>query len=82
MIICLSGLVNLSQYGIDALTLERFHGNPTPVNIVLAALGFLVGVVLVGFVQHKGKDVSVKEFSGYLDPERQPLIPEEEEEEI
>ncbi|KAL2069361.1 hypothetical protein VTL71DRAFT_15699 [Oculimacula yallundae] len=81
MIICLSGLVNLSQYGIDALTLEKFHGDPTPVNIVLAALGFVVGVVLVAFVQHKGKEVSVKEYGEYLDPERQPLIPEEEEEE-
>lgn len=47
MVICLSGLVKLSRYGIYALTLETFQGNPTPVNIALAALGFTVGVVLV-----------------------------------
>ena len=80
MIICLSGLVNLSQYGIDALTLEKFHGDPTPVNIVLAAFGFVVGVVLVGFVRYKGKVVSVKEYGEFLDPERRPLIPVLEEE--
>ncbi|CZS96452.1 probable MFS transporter [Rhynchosporium agropyri] len=80
MIICLSGLVNLSQYGIDALTLEKFHGDPTPVNIALAALGFVVGVVLVTFVSRKVKVVGVKEYGGYLDPERQPLIEEVEEE--
>jgi phosphatidylserine synthase len=74
MIICLSGLVNLSQYGIDALTLEKFHGNPTPVNVVLATLGFFVGTVLVLFVLQQGKIVHGKAF-GSGDPERQPLIP-------
>lgn len=78
--ICLSGLVNFSQTGIDALTLQLFHGNPTPVNIVLASLGFVVGTVLVVFVWQKGKVVSEKPVGGYLDPERQPLIPEEEDE--
>lgn len=73
MIICLSGLVNLSQVGIDALTLEKFHGDPTPVNIVLALLGLVVGTVLVGFVQRNGKvEWAVK------GTEREPLIREEE----
>ncbi len=75
MIICLSGLVNLSQYGIDALTLEQLHGNPTPVNITLAGAGFIVGTVLVTFVRRAGKGTIEK------DPERQPLIPEESDEE-
>ena len=81
-IICLSGLVNLSQYGIDSLTLEAFHGNPTPVNIVLAAAGFGVGAVLVVFVWYEGKIVGVGGGGRRenLDPERQPLIPEEDEE--
>lgn len=83
-IICLSGLVNLSQYGIDSLTLESFHGNPTPVNVVLAAAGFGVGAVLVVFVWYEGKIVGVGGGGARrenLDPERQPLIPEEDEEE-
>ncbi|KAE8441069.1 hypothetical protein EG329_005898 [Mollisiaceae sp. DMI_Dod_QoI] len=78
--ICLSGLVNFSQSGIDALTLQLFRGNPTPVNIVLASLGFVVGTILVLFVWQKGKAVSEKPLGAYLDPERQPLIPEEEDE--
>ncbi len=82
-IICLSGLVNLSQYGIDSLTLEAFHGNPTPVNVVLAVAGFGVGAVLVIFVWYEGKIVGVggARRESNLDPERQPLIPEEDEEE-
>ncbi|KUJ19731.1 MFS transporter [Mollisia scopiformis] len=78
-IICLSGLVNFSQYGIDALTLEVFQGDPTPVNVVLAGAGFAVGTVLVVFVWQKGKQVGDKH-GGFGDPERQPLIPEEEDE--
>ncbi|EKD14530.1 uncharacterized protein L3040_000051 [Drepanopeziza brunnea f. sp. 'multigermtubi'] len=74
MIICLSGLVNLSQVGIDTLTLERFHGDPTPVNIVLAVLGLLVGSILVGFVQRNG----IVDDDGYKGTEREPLIREEE----
>jgi len=74
-IICLSGLVNLSQYGIDALTLEAFHGDPTPINVVLAAAGFGVGSVLVVFVWYKGKIIGVGEPGACLDSERQPLIP-------
>jgi len=53
-IICLSGLVNLFQPGINALIYENFNGNPIPVNVILAALGFLVGIILVAYVWIKG----------------------------
>ncbi|TVY82997.1 Protein FMP42 [Lachnellula suecica] len=72
-IICLSGIVNFSQSGIDALTLGPLHGNPTPINVVLAAVGFVVGSVLVLFVWAKGGD------RHDVDPERMPLLPEEDE---
>jgi hypothetical protein len=49
-IICFSGLVNLSQTGIDALTKGEFHGNPIPINIFLAGSAFLIGVALVTYV--------------------------------
>lgn len=49
-IICFSGLVNLSQTGIDALTKSTFHGNPIPVNAFLAIAGFLIGSTLVIYV--------------------------------
>lgn len=49
-IICFSGLVNLSQTGIDALTKSTFDGNPTPVNATLAISAFLIGTALVTYV--------------------------------
>ncbi|ORY16483.1 MFS transporter-like protein Fmp42 [Clohesyomyces aquaticus] len=49
-IICFSGLINLSQPAIDALTKATFHGNPIPVNAFLATAGFLIGTTLVAFV--------------------------------
>jgi MFS family permease len=49
-IICFSGLVNLSQTGIDALTKSTFHGNPIPVNACLAIAGSLFGFALVAYV--------------------------------
>ncbi|KAF2845921.1 MFS transporter-like protein Fmp42 [Plenodomus tracheiphilus IPT5] len=49
-IICISGLVNLSQTGIDALTKSVFDGNPIPVNVFLAGAAFLIGTALVTYV--------------------------------
>lgn len=49
-IICFSGLVNLSQTGIDALTKGTFGGNPVPVNTFLAVAAFLFGSALVTYV--------------------------------
>lgn len=49
-IICFSGLINLSQTGIDALTKTTFDGNPVPVNAVLAGLTFVIGTSLVVYV--------------------------------
>lgn len=49
-IICISGVVNLSQTGIDALTKRTFSGNPVPVNAGLAGATFVVGTALVVFI--------------------------------
>lgn len=49
-IICLSGLFNFSQSGLDYLFHRVFGGNPIPVNIILLSLGLLIGTVLVSFV--------------------------------
>lgn len=49
-IICFSGLINLSQTGIDALTKTTFDGNPVPINAFLAGLTFIVGTTLVIYV--------------------------------
>ena len=79
MIICLSGIVNFSQYGIDALTLTVFNGNPRPVNIFLTVVGFFVGLVLVTFVYHRVKVLEREKHNDEVDYERERLIPEEDE---
>lgn len=53
LIICLAGMGNFAQAGLDAVTLKAFAGNPVPVNAVLTVLVGLVGVALVGFVSWK-----------------------------
>lgn len=50
LIICLSGLLNLSQSGLDILVHGTFHGNPIPVDIMLLGLGFVIGTALVSYV--------------------------------
>ncbi|KAL1598263.1 hypothetical protein SLS59_006947 [Nothophoma quercina] len=49
-IICFSGLINLSQTGIDALTKRTFNGNPIPINAFLAGFTFIIGTALVIYV--------------------------------
>ncbi|KAK5663269.1 hypothetical protein OQA88_3696 [Cercophora sp. LCS_1] len=49
-IICLSGLFNFSQSGLDYLFHETFKGNPVPVNIMLLSMGLAVGIALLVFV--------------------------------
>lgn len=53
--ICLSGLLNLGQTGLDYLTKFTFHKNPLPVNVFLLTAATVVGVALVWFVQVMSK---------------------------
>lgn len=50
LIICLSGLLNFSQSGLDVLFHKTFKGDPVPVNLILLGLGLIIGASLVGFV--------------------------------
>ncbi|KAJ5082082.1 hypothetical protein N7532_011125 [Penicillium argentinense] len=75
-IICLSGLVNFSQYWLDSLTHSAFEGNPVPINVGLVIAGFVVGLALVGFVTFAGRRFRPED-SGQA--EREPLLVEERE---
>ncbi|KAJ5299211.1 hypothetical protein N7476_010768 [Penicillium atrosanguineum] len=75
-IICLSGLANFSQYGLDALTHGPFHENPIPINATLAIAGFVVGIALVTYVSIASRNHTP--FDEHED-EREPLIQEEDE---
>ncbi|KAL5334866.1 major facilitator superfamily domain-containing protein [Aspergillus crustosus] len=50
LIICLAGLGNFAQAGLDALTFTVFNRDPTPVNFILTSLTALTGFSLVIFV--------------------------------
>lgn len=45
-IVCISGLSNFTQPGLDALRHNVFHDSPTPINIALGASGAVLGFVL------------------------------------
>ncbi|KAJ5558008.1 hypothetical protein N7461_001980 [Penicillium sp. DV-2018c] len=50
LVICLAGIGNFAQAGLDTLTLRVWKGNPIPVNIGLTVLVASVGSCLVGYV--------------------------------
>ncbi|KAE8444602.1 hypothetical protein EG329_014433 [Mollisiaceae sp. DMI_Dod_QoI] len=52
-IICLAGLFNFSQSGLDALLHKVFHGDPVPVNLMLLVTAAVLGTALCGFVGWK-----------------------------
>jgi len=51
----ISGVCNVLQIALVAATHQLFHDNPTPVNIVLCVLGFVVGVLLTVYVRFRGR---------------------------
>ncbi|CAP96221.1 hypothetical protein EN45_075620 [Penicillium chrysogenum] len=53
LIICLAGVGNFAQAGLDALTLRVWSGDPVPVNAGLTVLVACVGGGLVGFVTYQ-----------------------------
>ncbi|KAH8671599.1 FMP42 protein [Xylariales sp. PMI_506] len=78
MLTCISGLVNFSQSGLDALTHGPLNGDPTPINIFMAVVGTAIGIALTSFVYIKSRDFQEeeqKEDNGYS--ERMALIREE-----
>lgn len=59
-IICLSGLFNFSQSGLDYLLHQIFEGDPTPVNLILLSSGLVVGVSMVLYVGYQSRGLKRK----------------------
>ncbi|KAK1527536.1 major facilitator superfamily transporter [Colletotrichum costaricense] len=59
-IICLSGLFNFLQSGLDFLFHQTFGGDPVPVNVILLSAGLAVGIALVGYVALKARGLKRK----------------------
>jgi MFS family permease len=53
LIICLAGLFNFTQSGLDAVTHMVFNGDPVPVNSILLSAALVVGTALCGFVGYR-----------------------------
>ncbi|EXU97487.1 hypothetical protein X797_009396 [Metarhizium robertsii] len=56
-IICLSGVINLTQPVIDTITNKIFHGDPVPANIAMAAAGTALALVFTAFAIRKTRHV-------------------------
>ncbi|KAI2699427.1 hypothetical protein CBS147332_8313 [Penicillium roqueforti] len=77
LIICLAGVGNFAQAGLDALTLRVWRGDPVPVNVGLTVLVAGVGSALVGFVAYQTSVLSGNKGDGehHQDVrEREPLL--------
>lgn len=76
LIICLAGLLNFSQSGLDALTHKTFEGDPIPVNVILLVLALAVGVALVGFVWYKSRKMERDRLEDEAEGATEQLMPE------
>ncbi|RPB16538.1 MFS general substrate transporter [Morchella conica CCBAS932] len=68
LVICLAGLFNFSQAGLDALTFKVFHKDPRPVNSGLLVAAVAIGIALVLYVWRTGR--KIKRFRLGLEAER------------
>ncbi|KAM5344240.1 hypothetical protein ACJ41O_012777 [Fusarium nematophilum] len=73
-ITCISGIVNFAQSGLDALTHGPLHGNPTPVNSTLGALGAVIGATLTIFVRIRGNVFAGRKTEMEAGQERERLL--------
>ncbi|KAL6855427.1 hypothetical protein ACO1O0_006573 [Amphichorda felina] len=74
-IICIAGLTNFAQSGLDALTYGPLDGNPVPINIALGVSGGIVGISLTAYIYVNGR-VFVKRQKAEIeaDDERRRLL--------
>lgn len=75
LVICLAGLLNFTQAGLDALTHKAFANDPIPVNVILLSSALLVGVVLVGYVWRKSYTMHREKLEEEAETARETLIP-------
>ncbi len=76
LVICLAGLFNFTQTGLDALTHKRFGNDPIPVNLILLVSALVVGVALVGYVWMKSRSMQREKLEQEAEGAREVLMPE------
>ncbi|KZF22454.1 MFS general substrate transporter [Xylona heveae TC161] len=75
LIICLAGLFNFTESGLDALTHRVFHNNPVSVNLILLGLAAIVGSCLVGFVTYKARTIRRSQLEDEAEGASEQLMP-------
>ncbi|KAF2458418.1 major facilitator superfamily domain-containing protein [Lineolata rhizophorae] len=75
LIICLAGLFNFSQAGLDALTHKVFDNDPMPVNLILLFVAAAVGCALVGYVWRKSCSMHREQLEEEAEGARETLMP-------
>ncbi|EKD11887.1 uncharacterized protein L3040_009030 [Drepanopeziza brunnea f. sp. 'multigermtubi'] len=73
--ICLAGLFNFSQSGLDALLHKVFNGDPIPVNLILLGSALVVGVALCSFVGMKSYQMRREELVSEAEHTRETVMP-------
>lgn len=76
LVICLAGVLNFFQAGLDALTHKVFNNDPIPVNIVLLGSALAVGVVLVGYVARKSYTMHREKLEEEAESAQETLMPD------
>lgn len=56
-LICVSGLVNFAQSGLDALTHGPLRRDPTAINVVMTLVSTLIGIALTVFLVVQSKKI-------------------------
>ena len=82
LIICLAGILNFSQSGLDALRYKVFHKDPIPVNLILEFLALAVGSCLVGYVWYRARNLERDMLEEEAEGATERLMPGAEEEGI
>ncbi|KAH8716763.1 major facilitator superfamily domain-containing protein [Phaeosphaeriaceae sp. PMI808] len=75
LIICLAGLLNFCQTGLDAATHKLFHNDPIPINMLLLGLALLVGIALVAFVWQRSHKILRDNIEEEAEEAREVLMP-------
>ncbi|KAI9689270.1 MAG: hypothetical protein M1820_010181 [Bogoriella megaspora] len=82
LIICLAGLFNFVQSGLDALTHGAFKNDPRPINAVLLGVEVVVGAVLVLYVYWRSRSIERERLEEEAEGAREVLMPGAEREEV
>jgi MFS family permease len=76
LVICLAGVLNFFQAGLDALTHKVFNNDPIPVNVVLLSSALAIGVVLVGYVARKSYTMHREKLEEEAESAQETLMPD------